>query len=215
MERFYDAVFQACGSSTVVAAGNFNSIHGYEGCGPMGLAPGNAAIARVDSAEGGAAMIQYYLANPGPASQAVVDEFYGAIFGYVPYCASSVLSTCDGAFASQLSDSDMAFAKWPGFYFGMGGFFSNSWPAVRQGGVAPAVPRTVDVTCNLSSVTNATQCRVTLTKPDGSTVTNTCSTSPCAVTADAREGDHLLKVEYLSASNAVLAAGEPEPLRVN
>ena len=160
-------------------------------------------------------MIQYYLASPGPVRQAAVDTFYGAIFGSVPLCAASVLSTCDGVIASNIDDANLATSKWPGFFFGMGGFFANSWPAVRLGGVAPPAPQTVNVTCNISSVPNATKCRVTLTKPDGSTVTNTCSTSPCPVTADAREGDHLLKVEYLSASNAVLAAGDPEPLRVN
>ncbi len=210
---FYDTIYQACGSPTDVPAGAFNSIHGYQGCGSAGLNPGVAAIARVNSAEGGAAMIQYYLADPTPARRAAVDSFYGAIFGYVPYCASSVLMTCDGIFASQLTDGDLSFSKWPGFFFGMGGFFSNSWPAVRLGGVERAQPRQSTIACNISSVANAAKCRITLTSPDGTTSVSTCNSSPCSVTVDARQGQPLAKVDYLSASDAVLAPGDAVPLR--
>jgi len=216
---FYNTVFQLCSPPTLRAAGSFFSIHGWDGssgqpgCGLSGVLGTSAE--RVNSAEGGAAMIQYYLANPSPARKASVDTFYGAIFGYLPYCAASVLSTCDGTTASQLSDGDLSGSKWTGFYFGMGGFFTNSWPAVRLGGVAPPDPRTLIETCNISSVVNAVKCRITLTKPDGSTVTNTCTSSPCPITADGRQGDHLLKVDYLSASDAVLNPGDPAPIRVN
>ena len=208
---FYLTVQQACSPPTVVAAGSFYSIHG-EGCGDSGVL--GKPFERVNSIEGGSAMIQYYLGTPTPARGATVDRFYGAIFGDL-YCAASVSSTCDGILTSNMTDGDLGSYKWPGFFFGMGGFFANSWPAVRQGGAAPPMPRTLNVTCNISSVANATKCRVTLTKPDGSSVTNTCTTSPCPVTADGREGDHLLEVDYLSASNEVLSAGEPVPVRVN
>ena len=207
---FYISVMQACMPQTVLAAGSFTSIHGT-GCGDSTL---SKDVARVLSVEGGAAMIAYYLASPTPTRRTIVDAYYGAIFGYIQYCATSVLSTCDGVTAGSATDTDLSTFKWPGFFFGMGGFFANSWPAVRLGVEAP-VPRTLNVTCNISNVANAARCRVTLTKPDGSMVINTCPAGPCAVTADAREGDHLLKVEYLNALGAVLAAGEPEPVRVN
>ena len=58
----------------------------------------------------------------------------------------------------------------------------------------------------LASVRNATQVRVTLIKPDGSTFTNTCAISPCQVIADAREGVHLVTLTYLSAGGTVLSA---------
>lgn len=128
---FYNVVAEACGGPTDVPAGSFGSMHGWQGCGSNGLAAGSATVARVNSAEGGAAMIQYFLANPTPARRAAVDTFYGAIFGYKPYCDSSILSTCDGTVASQLDDLSLSIFKWTGFYDGMGGFFTNSWPAVR------------------------------------------------------------------------------------
>src|SRR5436190_24188404 len=124
---------RVCKPVTTVAAGSFYSIHGGDpSCGVSGVL--GAPYERVNSVEGGSAMIQYYLANPTPARRAIVDRFYGAIFGYVPYCAASILSTCDGTTASNVTDGDLASFKWPGFFFGMGGFFSNSWPAVRVGG---------------------------------------------------------------------------------
>jgi hypothetical protein len=36
-----------------------------------------------------------------------------------------------------------------------------------------------------------------------------CPSSPCSVNLDARQGSHLMKLEYLSATDAVLASGEP------
>ncbi len=126
---FY-AVAPVCGSSSDVAAGQFASIHGYQGCGTTGNAASSAAVGRVNSAEGGSAMLQFYLANPTPANQAVVDRFYGAIFGDPAFCRGGVY--CDGTSASQLADTYMSGSKWPGFFFGMGGFFTTSWPAIRQ-----------------------------------------------------------------------------------
>jgi hypothetical protein len=145
---FYDTVYAdllgACGSPTDVRAGSFISIHSFEGCGPVGAATGAADQGRTFSAEGGAAMLQYYLASPSPARKAIVDTFYGAIWGNIADCAASVLSTCDGLTASNLLDSDLSGPKWPGFFFGMGGFFANSWPAIRLGNPTP--PNTLSTT---------------------------------------------------------------------
>ncbi|MBZ5678334.1 MAG: hypothetical protein LAP61_29195 [Acidobacteriia bacterium] len=214
----YWAVPSFCAPRT--PAGSFDSQAGFQGCGSDGLTTNGIVTARVNSVEAGSAMIQYYLdqCTKSPlacdTARARVDTFYGAIFGYQPYCDPSITSTCGTLIASNYTDTDLSQYKWPGFFFGMGGLFANSWPAVRLGGSVPELPRTLNVTCNISSVINAAKCRVILTKPDGSTITNTCTVSPCSVTADAREGDHLLKVDYLSASDAVLAAGESEPVKV-
>lgn len=139
---FYDTVYKACGAPGDVPAGAFNSIHTYQGCGSGGLNPGNAAVARVNSAEGGSAMIQYYLANPNPTTKAAVDNFYGAIYGNIAYCGAGVASTCDGITASTLTLADMNFYKWPGFFYGMGGFFGSSWPAIRAVSVVPTITTT-------------------------------------------------------------------------
>ena len=78
-----------------------------------------------------------------------------------------------------------------------------------SGGLAPAVNRTLWVSFNTAGVLHATQARITLTQPSGVTVTQTCSTSPCAVQADARQGNHVAQLTYLSASGQMLATGDP------
>ena len=203
---FYDTVAQVCANPNIVAAGSFNSISGEEGCGNNGLAPGNAAIERVDSAEGGSAMIQFYLANPTLNNKAIVDRFYGAMFGNVPYCAASVVFSCDGITASQLDNGSLSGTKWAGFYFGMGGFFDNSWPAVRNGGVQAARTRTEQIGFTLDG---AASVRVTVTAPSGAVSAVTCTSAPCAITVDDRQGSHSYQVQHLSGSGEVLATAAP------
>jgi hypothetical protein len=79
----------------------------------------------------------------------------------------------------------------------------------RLGGVAPVVNRTLWVSFSTAGVPQATQARITLTQPSGVTVTQTCSASPCALQADARQGNHVAQLVYLSASGQTLAAGDP------
>ena len=161
-------------------------------------------ISRVDSVEIGNTASVSFGNDPSGANKSFWDTFYANIWDVAPYTAAGFGS--DGLGSANCGPSnDFSQGKWTGFCFGIG--MSHQWPAARLGGVTPAIPRTIDVTCNISSVANATKCRVTLTKPDGSTVTNTCTTSPCPVIGDARQGDHLLKVDYLNASDAVLSPG--------
>jgi len=86
--------------------------------------------------------------------------------------------------------------------------------AWRLGGLAAAVNRTLWVSFNTAGVPQATQARITLTQPSGVTVTQTCSASPCAVQADARQGNHVAQLVYLSASGQPLATGDPMVLVV-
>ncbi len=79
----------------------------------------------------------------------------------------------------------------------------------RLGGVAPAVNRTLWISFNTAGVPHATQATITLIQPSGVTVTQTCPASPCAVQADARQGNHVAQVVYLSASGQALASGDP------
>ena len=81
--------------------------------------------------------------------------------------------------------------------------------AWRLGGLAPAVSRTMWVSFNTAGVPQATQARITLTQPSGVTVTQTCSASPCAVQADARQGNHVAQLVYLSAGGQTLASADP------
>ena len=81
--------------------------------------------------------------------------------------------------------------------------------AWRLGGLAPAVNRTLWVSFSTAGVPKATQARITLTQPSGVTVTQTCSASPCAVQADARQGNHVAQLVYLSAGGQTLATADP------
>ncbi len=84
----------------------------------------------------------------------------------------------------------------------------------RLGGLAAAVSRTLWVSFNTAGVPQATQARITLTQPSGVTVTQTCSASPCAVQADARQGNHVAQLVYLSAGGQTLASADPMVLVV-
>ena len=81
--------------------------------------------------------------------------------------------------------------------------------AWRLGGLAPAVNRTLWVSFSTAGVPQATQARITLTQPSGVIVTQTCSASPCAVQADARQGNHVAQLVYLSAGGQTLASADP------
>jgi hypothetical protein len=83
-----------------------------------------------------------------------------------------------------------------------------------KGGVLPLTTRTIVVSYKRASVSGATQGRVTLTRPDGSTDEVTCAADVCSVAADARQGDHLVRIEYLSSGDVVLARGEQQKVTV-
>ena len=86
---------------------------------------------------------------------------------------------------------------------------SHQWPAVRLGGVLPVQNRALVVSFDLAGVPHATHVSITVTLPSGAVTTTTCSSSPCTVNGDARQGTDLIVVAYRSASNAVLAMGDP------
>ncbi len=139
------------------------------------------------------------------ALKTTFDCMFGGMWGgpnQVGICADSNYLTDYNPVGSF--DYGRNYAKINGFSFGWGA--GAQWPSARQGGVSAPIARTLEVGFNLTPITNATKARVTLTKPDGTTVTATCTTSPCSIVADAREANHLLLIEYLSAGNAVLAA---------
>ena len=50
--------------------------------------------------------------------------------------------------------------------------------------------------------------RVVTTAPSGEVFQTPCASSPCAVSIDSRQGDHILWLEYLSSNGAVLASTE-------
>lgn len=99
-------------------------------------------------------------------------------------------------------------AKDFGFWFGFGGV--SNWLGARLGGLVPPDIVSVRVTFRLADVAGAIQARVSVLSPSGATTQTTCTTSPCAVTVDRRQGTHAYTTEYLSAGGAVLARSETD-----
>ena len=150
---FYVSVFGGpgvCGDPSVVfnpalfSHALVSTLHGgdggnIQGCGAAGSNTPNGgadAVARSQIPEAGSGMVQWFNTNPS-GNKSTMDTFYGAAFGVgQPYganagCAASVSSTCDGIDAINCEIGGMGSYKWPGFCFGLGGFFSTSYPAVR------------------------------------------------------------------------------------
>ena len=168
------------------------------------------------------------------------DECYSATLGgpitgpdsstsigaFAPTCAGSF---CDGFIGDVVAgardcNAGNAAPCVPGSYVysNLGKNFGEAFgaPAIdnelawRLGGLAPAVNRTLWVSFSTAGVPQATQARITLTQPSGVAVTQTCSASPCAVQADARQGNHVVQIVYLSAGGQTLATGDPMVLVV-
>jgi hypothetical protein len=155
---------------------------------------GMIAQARARNAEGQNAMTVNYLANPTATNRALGDQFYGAIFGAPGYTATGYFS--DGITASNLDNGNLGAYKWPGFFFGVG--MAHQWPAARVGGVQPPKPRTVPVPVTISPTTIA---QIFVTAPSGAIVSYTCTSSPCNITVDDRQGTHWYQIQYQSMSS--------------
>ena len=71
------------------------------------------------------------------------------------------------------------------------------YPAVRLGGVLPAVPVTETFSCKAVYSTTAS-CKVIATEPNGATVTATCAlNATCSVSLDGRQGNHLYVMQWI------------------
>jgi hypothetical protein len=64
------------------------------------------------------------------------------------------------------------------------------------------------------AIPQATNFDIVLTAPNSVVTTTNCTTSPCSVTADARQGDYQMVVKYKSTDGKVLAQGDPQTIVV-
>lgn len=134
----------------------------------------------------------------GPNADGSTGNFADAL----PAC-TSISPPCGGF------GPDTALGKSYGMTMGTGGV-----PVAMAGlaGGPTAVSGTVSVGFFLPSY--ATQARLTVTKPDGTTVQQTSATSPVTVNIDRRQGTHSLKMEYLDGVGTVVAVGPHQPVGV-
>ncbi|MGA2266995.1 MAG: hypothetical protein ABSH44_00875 [Bryobacteraceae bacterium] len=166
-----------------------------------------ASQARTDAAEAVRGMSMVYAQTRDQTLKDFIDKVYSEMYSK-PGTSSQFPG--DGQYVSDLNDGGVFMNgsqpanKWLGFFFG----FDNgaAWPGYRVGGVQPGDYHRAYVAFNLARVPGATQVQVTTTMPDGTASKTVCSSSPCAVTVDRRQGDCLIQLQYASASGAILAS---------
>ncbi|MFO0503804.1 MAG: PKD domain-containing protein [Acidobacteriota bacterium] len=119
----------------------------------------------------------------------------------------------NGSFADVITyGPTFALGKEFGFVAGVGA--APRYLSYRLGGPLAADQRTFQIDFDLGQVPGATQVKMNVTRPDASGFFVICTTSPCAINVDARQGSHLLMLEYLNDNDEVLSSGEPLPLVV-
>lgn len=130
------------------------------------------------------------------------DGSTGNFADSLPACSSSS-PPCGGY------GPDSALGKAFGMTMGTGGV-----PVAMAGlaGGPGAVEGSISIGFALPAV--ATQVRFTATRPDGTTLQSTCSTSPCSVSIDRRQGTHSILIEYLNGGGSVVASGSHQPVAV-
>jgi hypothetical protein len=74
--------------------------------------------------------------------------------------------------------------------------------------VQAAQPRAVFVGFDLGSVPSAVSVQILVTAPSGAQATYACSSSPCEVSVDDRQGSHLYRMNYLSQSGHMVAQSQ-------
>lgn len=159
-----------------------------------------------------------YKASPTSGNKTYGDQLYGAMWGDPSLDTGGVFSDANSVAANaahgNLNDVNIVQGKWPGFFCGMG--LCRNWPAVRVGGVLPNDDKTIQVPIHSSHFASGGKVQITVTDPNGVVrAPVVCTSSPCAITADARQGNFsLFKTDYLDSSNRVIAAGIPVPLYV-
>jgi hypothetical protein len=163
---------------------------------------GTADQARDYSVEAMSALSQAYMSG-GTLAESTVDARETALYASAGFSSPT---PGDGNSVDMLECCDaFTLTKYFGQVYTVGQAYQ--WPAARLGGVAAAQWTSVPVAFTLGS---ASSVRITVTQPSGSTQgphgnVFTCTTSPCSVWVDQRQGDHWLRMDYLSAAGAVLS----------
>ncbi len=166
--------------------------------------------ARMFGVEPVRALASAYLASPDNTKHTFLTQYYGAEWGN-PMYGSSPYS--DGGFISDCADNFDATKFWKYAYqcFALGS--SASMPAALAGGVAPADNKTAQIGFVLP--TGAATASFDVIQPNGVTTTTSCSTSPCAVTIDYRQGSHLSQATYKTGGGATVAQSSQSQIIVD
>jgi hypothetical protein len=152
-----------------------------------------------------------YASNQSTDLRDFADTLYNAMFAKPGTCSNS-WDGClpDGYYLSGLDDGGEMMTEvpplgntWFGTFFGASRL--SAWPVYRSGGAPPASVQTFYVSFNLGRVRGAKRIRVTATAPSGEAVQAECTSSPCAVAIDGRQGKPIVELTYISDTGSVLA----------
>jgi hypothetical protein len=183
-------------------------------------ASNDTGSARVLSAEALRGVMTAYAYSGDSALKDFADTLYSAMFSKPGTGGPNP----DGYYLDALNDGTGWYMtgappvgqapKYFGLFFGFSSL--SSWPAYRVGGAKAQTGATLAVDTNLKPGGRAARVSMTVTAPNGERSTALCEDSRCAVPFDNRQGAHMLKMEYLSASGEPLEVVErplvePEP----
>lgn len=205
---FYGRVFSFCEPPITLSSPAF------AGATRSGCDIGSVVSARELNAEVSTAASLYYEYNTTLTNRAWADGVYGSMWGFCPWTTGGVYcdanSPAANPNASNLLDSYIHGGKWTGFFAGAG--MSHRWPAARLGGLEAAIPRTIFLPLNIGAIAGAASAQVVVTAPSGAQTVYSCSTSPCSVSVDDREGTHLYQIQYLASNGHVVSQSDPDML---
>jgi hypothetical protein len=180
----------------------------------FGCSGGSASQNQDYAVETGVAFSRQYLLDAplgiGDASRG--DTLYNAAFAAPGYAVPKGFST-NPNYADLLSCCDsFTQTKYYGQAFALGQ--AASWPAARLGGVQPPKPAQPSITLALAGTAGAVSATVIVKAPSGSVQSFSCSSSPCQISVDARQGDHWYQIFYLDSNGIVINQSEPYLLQL-
>ncbi|MCC6264693.1 MAG: hypothetical protein IT169_14035 [Bryobacterales bacterium] len=161
------------------------------------------------------AFARRYLVSRDPSDLAMGDTQYTDTYAKTGYATPFA---GDGHWNTATDEGSYNFSyalqtKNYGQAWGIGG--GQTWPAARLGGASRPIPREMSLGFLLSSVQGAVAARIRTTSASGLVETTICgNTSPCRLTLDRRQAAYWMVMEYISSTGAVLAASEPQVIRV-
>ncbi|MCU1337781.1 MAG: hypothetical protein JWO19_3362 [Bryobacterales bacterium] len=197
----YGRIFPQCEPS-MTESGDPSFAFRTPGCIENSFNPSKLSEARARNSEVQNAFRVAYQGNATSQVKALGDQAYCAQWGVSSFTQPGYCT--EGITASNLLDANLASYKWTGFFFGVG--MAHQWPAVRVGGVSAPVWLSTPISFTLGA---AASVRITVTQPSSATKQYVCSSSPCQVDVDARQGAHWAQIDYLSSTGQTLSTSQP------
>ncbi len=176
----------------------------------FGCSGGFASQNQDYSVETGVAFARQYLLTKSDADRVRGDTLYNAAYSAPGFPLPSGFNA-NPNFADLLGCCDgFTLTKYYGQVFALGQ--AASWPAVRLGGVQPAVTVHPSISFNMATIPGAVSAVIKVTAPSGAVNLFTCASSPCQINADSRQGAHWYQIAYLDGNGTPVAKADPDLL---